>query len=93
MNTFLSLPWHPDSIPHEVDIIPELIKRISLDSGNSEWLKAINESSKDYNRTHTYKRVKDCGYDIEETAKKLESFYLSLYYKLVEIGMSEDYCN
>lgn len=68
-----------DSIPHEVDIIPELIKRISLDSGNSEWLKAINESSKDYNRTISYKRVKDCGYDIEETAKKLESFYLSLY--------------
>ena len=51
------------------------VKILSLDDSIGKWVDAIL-SYKDFNRVGTSDELKLAGYDIRETAKQMESFYL-----------------
>ena len=66
-----------DSIPKEVDLIPNLIHRTSLSSSDSVWAKAILESEPFIERDKAWEAVADKGYDISTSSKQLKDFYVS----------------
>lgn len=65
------------SVPKDVNLIPSLIHRVSLDESNEIWAnnamqaKALNEREK------AHFLVKEAGFDIKETVTWLENFYLT----------------
>lgn len=63
-----------DRMPQEVHIV-ENSKFLSIDSPKV-WAKKISECN--IERVDTSQQIKDAGYDIYETAKWLQEFYLSL---------------
>ncbi len=67
-----------DTIPTDVDLIPELVHRVSLSSSNDNWAKAILESKPLNCRENAWKMVADNGYDIRDSAMQLQDFYLEL---------------
>ena len=67
-----------DSIPSEVNLIPSLIHRISLNDDNNVWAETIIEATPLEERKNGSLIVKDRGYDIKETAKELQDFYLKI---------------
>lgn len=64
-----------DSIPKEA-FVTDLIKSLPLEEPVDIWAKSILQYSKGYVRKNTYEVIKNNGYDILDTAKWLESFYL-----------------
>ena len=67
-----------DSIPSEVNLIPSLIHRISLNDDNNVWAETIIEATPLEERKNGSLIIKDRGYDIKETAKELQDFYLKI---------------
>ena len=67
-----------DIVPKDVDLIPELIHRVSLSDSDEKWTNAIL-TSLSLNRENTWKIVKNKGYDIESSAEQLQGFYLDLW--------------
>jgi glycosyltransferase involved in cell wall biosynthesis len=68
-----------DTIPQEA-LITDLVEVLSLKKPKEYWAKEIlkyNEKEK-YSRNSTYEQIKLNGYDIEETSKWLEKFYLKI---------------
>jgi glycosyltransferase involved in cell wall biosynthesis len=67
-----------DTIPEECILINELVKRVSLSMPPEKWGDGIIELSKIERKDYSSK-VKDEGYDIVESAKWLENFYLNQF--------------
>jgi glycosyltransferase involved in cell wall biosynthesis len=64
-----------DTIPKEV-YVTDLIEKVSLNSSAELWAKKILKYVSGYKRVNKYKQIKKMGYDIKDTAKFLEEFYL-----------------
>ena len=67
-----------DVVPKEVDLIPELIHRVSLSDSDDSWTKTILCSHPLDNRECACKAVADKGYDIKDSTEQLQKFYLDL---------------
>lgn len=67
-----------DTISEECILINELVKRLSLSISPEKWGDGIIELSKIERKDYSSK-VKDEGYDIVESAKWLENFYLNQF--------------
>ena len=63
-------------VPEETDITGN-VKFLDLNNDLSEWIEAIEDCRKNFNRKDMRGYIHDGGYDITETAKWLEEFYLS----------------
>lgn len=61
-------------VPDEMDAI-HLIDFLPLDDGEKKWAEKLVSKAKE-ERTDTYDRIKDAGYDIHTTAPWLQDFYL-----------------
>lgn len=66
-----------DSIPQEVDANPKLIKRLDLNKQAARWANEI-EMSNNRNAIENAEELKKKGFDIMDTVKKLETFYLDV---------------
>lgn len=67
-----------DTIPSEVDLVPQLVRRVSLTDGNGLWVDRILERpDPEIFREDCWKKVAAGGYDIRESARKLQDFYLN----------------
>ena len=66
-----------DGVPEAVDIDAGLIKRLKLDV--KDWTQMIEDVVKEKyieNRFNRIEEAKAAGYDIKETAKEMQMFYL-----------------
>jgi len=70
-----------DSVPKEA-YITELIEKASLRDSADVWVDKILKYANGYERIDTSIQIKAKGYDIAETAKWLEEFYLKEHEKL-----------
>ncbi len=70
-------------IPKSVAVVPGLCHFISTDN-ISKWLEMACNSVPLYKDVSEY--VKMAGYDINETAKKMESFYLNEWNRVVDVA-------
>lgn len=68
-----------DVIPKEVKIT-ELLEFYSLKKDEKDWAKEVYNNRK-YERKDMSKQIKSKRYDIKETAKKLEEFYIVCFNK------------
>ncbi len=68
------------NIPEEVDLIPGLLSRVSLEAPDEEWAGRMEEcrTKGTENRYGKNLSVKAAGYDIKETSKQMERLYLSI---------------
>lgn len=68
------------NIPGEVDLIPSLMTRVSLEDTDEEWARRIREvkSDKKPERNEQYLAVRNKGYDIRKSAAFMEDFYLRI---------------
>ena len=64
-----------DSIPEEA-FITNLIKKINLSLSEEKWAEEILKYSSKGERNNMYEEICNKGYDINNTAKWLESFYM-----------------
>ncbi len=64
-----------DNIPSEVNCT-DLIIRKGLKETSDKWAQAISKDN--YDRKKYNKELIDCGYNIDDTAKWLEDFYLKI---------------
>jgi glycosyltransferase involved in cell wall biosynthesis len=69
-----------DTIPKEALII-ENVEQVSLTKSPEIWREAILQRIDSYDRISTYAKIKNCGYDIEESRSWLQEFYLGLVEK------------
>lgn len=65
-----------DVIPEEVDVGANLITRLSLNQSKKEWASACLNFTRRVDSEIAQQAVRDAGYDIKETAHKLQNFYL-----------------
>ena len=61
-------------VPDEMDAI-HLIDLLPLDDGEKKWAEMLISKARE-ERTDTYNKIKDAGYDIHTTAPWLQDFYL-----------------
>lgn len=68
------------TIPEEVDLIPSLVNRVSLDEDDDVWVKKMEQvlKKKIPERETQHLAVRDKGYDIRKTAGIMENLYLEL---------------
>lgn len=69
------------NIPEEVDLIPELLSRVPLEAPDKEWAERMENcrnNKKAESRSERFLSVEAAGYDIKESAEKMERLYLSL---------------
>lgn len=65
-----------DGLPPETDITP-LYKKLSIDDGAKKWADvAIEMALNSLAHTNMQQYVIDAGFDMDETAKKMEEYYL-----------------
>jgi glycosyltransferase involved in cell wall biosynthesis len=64
-------------IPGEA-YVTELIEEVSLKDSANVWADKILKYVDGYERQNTYREVKSKGYDIHETTKWLENFYINI---------------
>ena len=67
-----------DFITPEVRLIPSLLKPVSLESSDRTWAEAILSTNPLKNREEACTLVENAGFDIRDTAKKMEEFYLRI---------------
>lgn len=70
-----------DIIPKDVDLIPELIHRVSLSDSNETWTQTILNCRVLNNKENAWKDVARNGYDIRNSSEQLQNFYLGLLEK------------
>lgn len=67
-----------EHITEEVDLGLHLIKRLSIEN-KDYWVKEIQKKSNESKKRHMSQRlIKEKGYDIKETSKLIENYYLRL---------------
>jgi glycosyltransferase involved in cell wall biosynthesis len=64
-----------EAIPEEA-YVTDLIERENLSSPPSKWASKILKYANGYERKDTSEIIKSKGYDIDESAKRLEEFYI-----------------
>ncbi|MDC3411847.1 glycosyltransferase family 1 protein [Terrihalobacillus insolitus] len=69
-----------NTIPKEA-LITDNVKQFSLTESPKVWTEAILKRMDSYERKSTYAKIKDSGYDIEESHRWLQEFYLGLVEK------------
>lgn len=69
-----------NTIPEEA-LITDNVKQVSLTGSPKVWTEAILKPVDSYERKSTYAKIKDSGYDIEESHRWLQEFYLGLVEK------------
>lgn len=67
-----------NTIPKEADINNDLVYRIDLKESNETWANKLLSAKVETKREDAWKIVKDNGYDISDSASKLQSFYLDV---------------
>lgn len=67
-----------DVVPREADIGAGLYHPVSLHAASAEWAEVILEQKAWDDRTEAVRYAQEAGYDIRQTAKELQAFYLSL---------------
>lgn len=67
-------------VTKEVDITGNVIF-LDLTRGGAEWANAISKIGKEFKRQDMYQYIHDSGYDITETAKSLQEFYLERHFQ------------
>ena len=67
-----------DSISDECIVTKGLIEKISLNTSPKIWAQKIVDK-KNFQRTDTRNELKMAGYDIVESSKQLENYYLNSY--------------
>jgi len=67
-----------DTVPKEA-FVTSLIESIPLTEKEEIWAERVLKYNNGYKRLNTYEEVKSKGYDIYETAKWLEEFYLNIW--------------
>jgi glycosyltransferase involved in cell wall biosynthesis len=70
-----------DTVTKESNITNK-IEYLSLDKSPEYWARQILKYKDGYERKNNYKKICDAGYDIEKSAKWLETFYLKEFNKL-----------
>lgn len=80
-----------DVIPSEVNITP-FCHFLSLDD-YQKWADEIVKTKCGYVHEDTYEQIKAAGYDINDTAKWLKDFYLSIYNKKIEAENGNKPCD
>ena len=73
-----------DAIPQEVGVVDYLIKRVSLEKDVIEWAEAVLGCPQQ-ERVNTTERITQKGFSIQQTAKKLQDFYLQEYYNVLTL--------
>jgi len=66
-----------DTVPQEA-YLTDLIEEISLKSSVSSWSENVLKYLSGYDRRNTYDEISQKGYNIEETSKWVEDFYLKI---------------
>ena len=67
-----------DRVPREA-CLTDLVSRLSLSADIADWADAINrQAAMQQDRTVYAQQIANAGYDIEENARWLQTFYLSL---------------
>ncbi|MBR2282462.1 MAG: glycosyltransferase [Spirochaetales bacterium] len=70
---------YTDTIPQDVDLVPALLNRTSLEESDGAWAeRIINARSEATERDICFREVAEKGYDIRATAAQLQDFYLNL---------------
>jgi glycosyltransferase involved in cell wall biosynthesis len=64
-----------NTVPREA-YVTNLVESLSLKASKDKWADRILKICNDYERINTYEEIKINGYDIKETGKFLERFYL-----------------
>lgn len=64
-----------DFVPEEVNITDKIVF-LSINNGIDQWLKALLKCN--FTRYNEINKIKNKGYDIKETARRVEEKYLSL---------------
>lgn len=64
-----------DVVPQEAKVTDNLVF-VSLKRNCKYWADLILNKYKTYNRENQVEKVKEAGYDIEQTAKQMEEFYV-----------------
>lgn len=67
-----------DTVSKEIELT-NLVERCSLSDSPEKWADKILQYENGYERRNTYNELKSAGYDIKDTAKKLQEFYLEHY--------------
>ncbi len=67
-----------DAVPKEANI-SGYVSYIPLSKSADEWASEVLKLSGGYTRENTFELVKKANYDIKESAKDLQDFYLALY--------------
>ena len=67
-------------VTKEVDITGN-VRFLDLAWGEAEWADAISKIGREFKRQDMYQNIHDSGYDITETAKALQEFYLDRHFQ------------
>ncbi len=67
-----------DAIPREA-FITDLIEALPLSAHPKEWADQLLRFKNGYERKNTFTQIQNAGYDVRDSAKKLEEFYLKCY--------------
>lgn len=65
-----------EAVPEDA-YVTDLIEKEHLKSTPVEWAQRILKYAGGYTRRNTYKEITDAGYDVADTAKKLQEWYKS----------------
>lgn len=69
---------YSDIIPTEVCLISSLMNPVCLEEPNKIWAEKVINAKPLKDREKGFTLVKNAGYDIKESARKLEDFYLKI---------------
>ena len=70
-------------ISKHMDVVPSLIKRVSLDSPVDDWIRALEwavDASRRVDKEEAYRRVLESEFSMEEQARRLTNLYHGLSY-------------
>ncbi len=68
-----------DTIPKEVDLVPELLHRTSLSEPDAVWAdRIVSVCGRKQDREACWRLIADKGYDIKSSAKRIQDFYLEV---------------
>lgn len=64
-----------DQVPDEASVVPELVRRLSLDEDPERWAKAIIAAASSTERLGREFELAQAGYDIRKSANQLANWY------------------
>jgi len=69
---------YTEGVPHEADVVPPLLHRLSIDKGPAPWVEAVlaqRGASRPISQADALAEVKKSPFNIETNMKRLESLY------------------